>query len=145
MLIMGYKNIIPLANCLKKMDEKLIFIVDDDKVILNLLEYTFKSREGYEVKTFSSGEECLKNIDLKPDIIVLDHLFYLQGETGMSGLETLKELRKKNYSIPVIILSAQDDLSLIREFIKNGAIKYIPKADYFIDTLVESVEKVMSN
>lgn len=127
------------------MEEKLIFIVDDDKVILNLLEYTFKSREGYEVKTFSSGEECLKNLDMKPDVIVLDHLFYLQGETSMSGLETLKALRKKNLTVPVIILSSQNDLALIREFIKNGAIKYIPKADYFIDTLIESVEKVMSN
>jgi DNA-binding NtrC family response regulator len=127
------------------MEEKLIFIVDDDKVILNLLEYTFKSREGYEVKTFYSGEECLKNLDLKPDLIVLDHLLYLSGEDNMTGLDTLKELRKKDNDVPVIILSAQNDISLVREFIQNGAIKYIPKADYFIDTLLESVEKVMAN
>jgi DNA-binding NtrC family response regulator len=127
------------------MDDKLIFIVDDDKVILNLLEYTFKSRAGYCVKTFDSGEECLKNLDLDPDLIVLDHLFYLRGVVGMSGLETLKELRKINPVVPVIILSGQEDLGLIREFIKYGAIKYIPKADYFIDVLVESVEKVVDN
>ena len=127
------------------MDDKLIFIVDDDKVILNLLEYTFKSREGYNVKTFGSGEECLQNLNLNPDLIVLDHLFYLRGVDGMSGLETLKELRIKSPDVPVIILSGQEDLALIREFIKNGAIKYIPKADYFIDVLVESVEKVVAN
>jgi DNA-binding NtrC family response regulator len=127
------------------MDDKLIFIVDDDKVILNLLEYTFKSREGYNVMTFESGEECLKNIGLGPDLIVLDHLFYLRGINGMSGLETLKELRKVKPDVPVIILSGQEDIALIREFIKNGAVKYIPKADYFIDVLVESVEKVMFN
>jgi DNA-binding NtrC family response regulator len=127
------------------MDDKLIFIVDDDKIILNLLEYTFKSREGYNVRTFDSGEECLNNLHLNPDLIVLDHLFYLRGASGMSGLETLKELRVKKPDIPVIILSGQEDLTLIREFIKNGAIKYIPKADYFIDVLVESVERVMTN
>jgi DNA-binding NtrC family response regulator len=127
------------------MDDKLIFIVDDDKVILNLLEYTFKSKEGYNVKTFDSGEECLNNLHLKPDLIVLDHLFYLRGVNGMSGLETLKEIRIKSPDIPVIILSGQEDLALIREFIKNGAVKYIPKADYFIDVLVESVEKVVAN
>ena len=127
------------------MDDKLIFIVDDDKVILNLLEYTFKSREGYNVKTFDSGEECLGNLHLDPDLIVLDHLFYLRGVNGMSGLETLKEIRIKSPDVPVIILSGQEDLALIREFIKNGAIKYIPKADYFIDVLVESVEKVVAN
>jgi two-component system, OmpR family, response regulator len=126
------------------MDEKLIFIVDDDKVILNLLEYTFKSREGFEVKTFNSGEDCLLNMNMSPDLIVLDHLFYLQGKESMSGLETLKQLRKIDLNVPVIILSGQEDISLIREFIKNGALKYIPKEDYFIDVLVESVEKIVS-
>lgn len=126
------------------MEEKLIFIVDDDKVILNLLEYTFKSLAGFEVRTFNSGEECLKHIDLKPDLIVLDHMFCLHG-SFMSGLETLKELKKIDKDIPVIILSSQDDKLLIREFILHGASKYIPKEDYFIDTLVESVEKVIAN
>ena len=134
-----------LYNNAFDMDDKLIFIVDDDKVILNLLEYTFKSREGYNVRTFDSGEECLSNLHLNPDLIVLDHLFYLRGIDGMSGLETLKELRIQNPDIPVINLSGQEDLALIREFIKNGAVKYIPKADYFIDVLVESVEKVVAN
>jgi DNA-binding NtrC family response regulator len=127
------------------MDEKLIFIVDDDKVILNLLEYTFKSREGYEVRTFGSGEECLNNLNLKPDLIVLDHIFDLRGVETMSGLETLKELQKKGENIPVIILSGQKDKSLVSEFQKNGAKKYIQKSDYFVDTLIESVEKVIAN
>jgi len=134
-----------LFNDAFDMDDKLIFIVDDDKVILNLLEYTFKSREGYNVRTFDSGEDCLNNLHLNPDLIVLDHLFYLRGINGLSGLETLKELRIKCPDVPVIILSGQEDLTLIREFIKNGAVKYIPKADYFIDVLVESVEKVVAN
>ena len=135
----------PFFNDAFDMDDKLIFIVDDDKVILNLLEYTFKSREGYNVRTFDSGEDCLNNLHLNPDLIVLDHLFYLRGINGLSGLETLKELRIKCPDVPVIILSGQEDLTLIREFIKNGAVKYIPKADYFIDVLVESVEKVVAN
>lgn len=126
------------------MDEKLIFIVDDDKVILNLLEYTFKSREGYEVKTFSSGEDCLDNINLNPDLIVLDHKFYLQGGESMSGLDTLKELNKRKENIPVIILSGQEDIELIHEYISNGAKQYIPKEDYFIDILLESVEKTIA-
>ena len=124
------------------MEEKLIFIVDDDKVILNLLEYTFKSKEGYEVKTFSSGEECLENIDLNPDLIVLDHIFDKRGEITMTGLETLKQLRKTNQKVPVIILSGQGDSSLVREYEMNGALNYISKSDYFVDNLVDSVEKV---
>lgn len=127
------------------MDDKLIFIVDDDRIILNLLEYTFKSKEGYEVRTFFSGEDCLKNLEMNPDLIVLDHLFYLQGNESMTGLDTLIELKKRNNDVPVIILSSQDDVTLVREFIKNGATKYIPKVDYFVDALVESVDKAVSN
>jgi len=127
------------------MDDKLIFIVDDDRIIQNLLEYTFKSKEGYEVKTFFSGEDCLENLEMNPDLIVLDHLFYLQGNERMSGLDTLIELKKRKNDLPVIILSAQDDVTLVKEFIKNGASKYIPKSDYFVDALVESVDKVIAN
>ncbi len=126
------------------MDDKLIFVVDDDKVILNLLEYTFKSREGYVVHTFNSGEECLANIGLIPDLIVLDHLFSVNGKQSMSGLDTLKKLRKLNVKVPVIILSGQEDITLIKEFIGNGATKYIAKEDYFIDVLIESVEKIIA-
>ena len=127
------------------MDEKLIFIVDDDKVILNLLEYTFKSKEGYDVKTFASGEDCLNSMGLNPDLIVLDHFFALRDGKSKSGLEILKELRLTNQGTPVIILSGHEDTDLISEYVKHGAVHYIPKTDYFIDDLVESVEKVMAN
>ena len=53
---------------------KTIFFVDDDKMILNLLEYTFQSRQDYQVITFQTGEECLENLDQKPRLIVLDHI-----------------------------------------------------------------------
>ena len=123
------------------MNEKLIYIVDDDKVILHLLEYTFKSRGGYEVKTFSSGEDLLKGMDQMPDLVVLDHLF----QDKMSGLETLKELRKTSTDLPVIILTGQNDSELKKEFIRNGAFSFINKSDYFIDTIIESVETIFPN
>ena len=53
---------------------KLIFFIDDDKVILNLLEYTFQARQDYDVVCYQTGEECLENIIQKPSLIVLDHI-----------------------------------------------------------------------
>jgi len=121
------------------MANKLVFFVDDDKMILNLLEYTFKSRQGIEVKTFFSGEECLQNMHLKPDLIILDHLFPT-NKGQMSGMETLKKLKEADKKVTVIVLSAQQDEKLIPEFLKNGAKKYISKDEYFIDELIESIE-----
>lgn len=122
------------------MDNKLIFFVDDDKMMLDLMEYTFKCREGYEVKSYYSGEDCIRNINLSPNLIVLD--YYLGNDKGesMSGLETLKKLQKLGKNIPVIILSREKDKTTIKEFIKLGAKKYVVKDDYFIDTLIETIE-----
>ena len=51
---------------------KLIFFIDDDKMILNLLEYTFQSRQDYDVVCYNTGEECLENLHREPSLIVLD-------------------------------------------------------------------------
>ena len=120
-------------------NNKLVFFVDDDKMILNLLEYTFKSRQGIQVKTFFSGEECLKNMHLKPSLVVLDHIFP-EDKGYMSGMEVLKKLKEIDKNITVIVLSSQQDENLISEFLKNGAKKYISKDDYFIDDLITSID-----
>ena len=118
--------------------EKLIFFVDDDKMMLNLLEYTMKNRQNYDIRTFNSGEDCLKNMELKPNLIVLDHIF--NGTSKMSGIEVLKEIKKVNKLLPVVILSSTEDQSIAKEFLMNGASRFILKNDYFIDTLMEAID-----
>lgn len=125
------------------MRAKLIFVVDDDRIIQNLLEYTFNSREGYDVMVFSNGEECIQNLTLKPDLIVLDHLFLNNGASMMNGLDVLEEIRKKNKKVPVLVLSSQPSKELIEDFYKKGATSYIGKEDYFIDTLIDSIENIL--
>jgi FixJ family two-component response regulator len=124
--------------------EKLIFFVDDDKMILNLLEYTFKSRDGYKVKTFRTGEECLNSISERPSLIVLDHVFMVENSQFSSGIEILKKLREINKVVPVIMLSGIDNNTITEEYLKNGATKFIVKDSYFIDTLIESIENELA-
>ncbi len=121
-----------------------IFFVDDDKMILNLLEYTFQSRQDYQVITFMTGEECLENLDQKPRLIVLDHILSGPGEERLSGLETLREIRKIDQDIPVVILTGQGDDSLLSEFLENGANRYLTKDDFFIDSLIETIQQVIT-
>jgi len=124
------------------MSQKLVFFVDDDKMILHLLEYVFHNMENYTFKSFTSGEECLKNINLNPDVIVLDHLFTIGDKSMMSGMETLKKILEVNKSSKVIMLTSQENKELIPEFIKNGAKKYIAKDSYFIDSLVDAIKEI---
>jgi len=86
-----------------------IFFIDDDKVILNLMEFTFQSRHDYDVVCYQTGEECLENLGLNPRLIVLDHILAGAGENKLNGLDTLKEIRKVNKEIPVVILTGQGE------------------------------------
>jgi CheY-like chemotaxis protein len=122
---------------------RLIFFIDDDKVILNLLEYTFQSRRDYEVVCYKTGEECLENLHQNPNLIVLDHILESMDEDSLNGLETLKEIRKVNKEVPVVILTGQGDDQLLSEFMENGADKYLTKDDYFINSLIETIEQAL--
>jgi DNA-binding NarL/FixJ family response regulator len=121
--------------------DKLIFFVDDDKMMLNLMEYTFKCREGFEIKSYFSGEHCIKNLHLNPELIVLDYYLGSDEENALTGLDTLRKINLMNSNIPVVILSREKDQETIAEFIKEGAMKYVVKDDYFIDTLIDTIEE----
>ncbi len=121
-----------------------IFFIDDDKVILNLMEFTFQSRHDYEVICYHTGEECLENLHLNPRLIVLDHILSGAGEDKLNGLDTLKEIRKVNKDIPVVILTGQGDDTLLTEFMENGANRYLTKDDFFIDSLMETIQQMLS-
>ncbi len=122
---------------------RLIFFIDDDTVILNLLEYTFQSRHDYDVVCFKTGEECLENLHMNPSLIVLDHILEGADDASLNGLETLKEIRKINKDIPVVILTGQGDDKLLTAFMEHGADRYLTKDDFFIDSLVETIAQVL--
>jgi len=123
---------------------KLIFFIDDDKMILNLLEYTFQSRQDYDVVCYQTGEECLENLHQEPSLIVLDHILAGTGENTLNGMDTLIEIRKLNQEIPVVILTGQGDDELLSEFMDKGANRYLTKDDFFIDSLIETIQQMIS-
>ncbi len=119
---------------------KLIFIVDDDKIILHLMEYVLQGKNDYNIKSFLSGEECLRNMYLNPDLVVLDYILNASDNHAMDGLETLIKLKKMNSNLPVIILSGNTDDHTSVEMLKNGATKVLRKDDWFVDRLEEHIE-----
>ena len=123
--------------------KKLIFFVDDDKMIINLLEYTFQSREQYDVRSFYSGEECLAAMSLNPDLIVLDHVLVGHKENSLNGMETLEKIKEINEDVPVIVLTGFGNDELLAEFMEKGAARFLTKDDYFIDSLIETIGEVL--
>jgi DNA-binding NtrC family response regulator len=124
------------------MDRKLVFFADDEKIILNLVEYVFNIYEGYELKTFDSGEACIEHLHLKPEVIVLDHNF-LSKPGMLTGMEALRKVKEKLPCVKVIMLTAQGNSKMIDEFMEAGAYRYIAKDGFFIDTLKTELESLL--
>jgi len=101
---------------------KKILIIEDDPGIRSGLEDDFRF-EGYEVESAENGTDGLKmGIENAPDLIVLDIML-----PGISGLEVCKELRKKNVTVPIIMLTAKSQDIDIVVGLELGADDYVTK------------------
>ncbi len=101
---------------------KIVFIVDDEPAISKLLSYWVKDKWKYQTQVFSNGEDVLRNLHQKPDLILLDIML-----PGLDGLETLKRIKQIDENLPVIILSAQGSIEVAVEALRYGAFDYFPK------------------
>ncbi len=101
---------------------KLIFIVDDEQSISKLLTYWVKDKWKYDVEVFTNGEDVLRRIGAKPDLILLDIML-----PGMNGIDILKRVKQIDENLPVIILSAQGSIEVAVEALKFGAFDYFSK------------------
>lgn len=99
-----------------------ILLVDDEPSILRTLSGLL-SDEGFEVKTASNGYEALKFIDSEsPDLVLLDIWM-----PGIDGIETLKEIKKDNPFIQVVIITGHGTIETAIKATKLGAFDFIEK------------------
>ena len=101
-----------------------ILVVDDDPANLELLARRL-ARTGYRSQCVSGGQEALDLLEERRfDLILLDHMM-----PGMTGLEVLEKLKHspRLRTIPVIMLSAADDIDLMVQCVLHGAEDYVSK------------------
>ena len=118
---------------------KHIFIVEDNEIYSMILDYILSKDSIYKFVSFNSGEECIKNLYLNPDIIILDY-----GLPGINGYETLLEIKKQNPHIHVVILTAHEDEKLKQELLLAGADDYILKQGHAEKQIIEKIENILN-
>ncbi len=102
--------------------QKKILIVDDDATIRRTLEL-FLTAEGYAIRSSANAEGAMAAIALdQPDIILSD--VYMPGKTG---LEIPSMLRELDLTIPIILITGQDDLVTTIKAMQEGAYDYLTK------------------
>jgi len=99
-----------------------ILIVDDEKNYLIVLEELLGS-EGYEVIAVDNSMEALEHIG-NPD---LDLVITDMKMPGISGMELLEEIKKINFELPVIVMTAYGTIEMAVDAMKKNAYDYITK------------------
>jgi CheY-like chemotaxis protein len=123
--------------------DKLIYIVDDDPFITKLIEKRLSS-DGFRVESFEYGEDCLKAMNKKPDLIILDYYFTKPGHEVMNGMEVFDKLKAVNPDILVVMLSGQERGEIVLELARKGIDDYVIKDNNLIDNLISSITELLS-
>lgn len=107
-----------------------ILLVEDDHLLADGILRALK-REGFTSNHIADGKEAVCHINVEPpDIVILD-----LGLPDMDGMEVLKKIRSQNSSLPVLILTARDQLEDKISGLDGGADDYLTKPFEFQELL----------
>jgi two-component system, OmpR family, aerobic respiration control protein ArcA len=123
----------------KKMDPKVILIIEDDETMRNALKRIFEA-ESYVVRLASDGTELTTVLDdVPPDLIILD-----VGLPWMNGLELgqLMKDHKDLKKIPLIFVTGQSSDAEMKAAFEIGADEFIRKP-FEIEGLRKTVENLL--
>ena len=85
------------------MKNKLIYVVDDEKKIRDLIS-SYLMKDGFDVQAFEDGESAYAQFKSEPsDMLIIDIMM-----PGMDGFDLCRELRKIS-GVPIIMVSAKDE------------------------------------
>lgn len=120
------------------MGEKKILVVDDEKHILELIQFNLESN-GYNVLTCDNGEEAVRIASKeKIDLMILDLML-----PGIDGIEVCKRIRNSdNRNLPIIMLTAKGEENDKIKGLDIGADDYMTKP-FSIRELLARINAVM--
>lgn len=119
----------------------MLLIIDDDIAVQTSLSLLLR-KEGFDVKSASNPEDALELMDEQtPELALLDMNFSIET-SGSEGLRTLRRIRSRFPSVPVILITGWGSIDLAVEGMKAGAKDFITKP-WQNDYLVQSVNTVL--
>ncbi|MBC8996631.1 sigma-54-dependent Fis family transcriptional regulator [Pseudomonas sp. N40(2020)] len=114
-----------------------VMVVDDESSIRNAVEQ-WLSLSGFDVQLFSRAEECLAALPAHfPGVIVSDVRM-----PGLSGLELLAEVQRRDADLPVILLTGHGDVPMAVEAMRDGAYDFLEKP-FSPETLLGSLRRAL--
>lgn len=128
----------PPKEKLTEPSEKIIMLADDEPMLSDLLAELLESN-GYNVIKVSSGEEILRVLieEIKVDLAIIDY-----NMPGKNGIDTIKEIRNRNFNIPIILSTGSlkmEDEDSYPELNINDRIE----KPYEFETMLSAIRKLI--
>ena len=115
-----------------------ILVIDDEAEIREGLELLLKT-EGYQVSMADTGQSGLLRLGEKPyDLLLLD-----VSLPDRNGIELLKDIRRQDPHLPIVLITAYGSIEMARAAFKSGAMDYITKPwsnDELLAQVAQAVE-----
>lgn len=121
-----------------------VLVVDDEQDFLETLTNRLKRRK-IDTAAAKSGEEALELMEDTPfDVVILD----IKMPGGMDGIETLREIRKRQPHAEIILLTGHASVETSIEGMKLGAFDYLLKPvnlEELLEKVYQAIEKQDKN
>ena len=110
-------------------NKEIVYLLDDDPVFSYALELWFEV-QGYRIKTFSNAYSFLEGLkQCKPDIVILDFAINDDYEGIKTGADVAKRLSETYNNLPVVMLSAQENIQIAVDLFAMQIVDYVIKDD----------------
>ena len=117
-----------------------IFLVEDDIMVATLMKQALSKNDKFELHHFTTAEDCIANLHLRPDIVTIDY-----NLPGMDGLTLMDKVKIFDQNIMVIICSGQESVEVVISCYRKGAQDYILKSENMIADVETSVNNLAMN
>lgn len=128
-------------------NKPLIFIVDDDEMLTMMLSDHLSRQQKYRISEFSTGEECLSNLNQNPQFLVLDYNLDSAFPEAQNGVEIAKKIKNVLPYAGIILHTSEAANEQAQLALKHGAIacimkngKAFSKIETIIDTYIKALE-----
>jgi len=118
--------------------DTIVYVIDDDESARSSLEFLLDVA-GVRVRPFSSGDAFLKSSPPLTGACVITDI----RMPGVSGIELTETIKRKDPSVPVIVITGHADVPLAIQAMKAGAADFIEKP-FEDDIILSAIERAVS-
>lgn len=118
-------------------EEPIVYVVDDEDDVRQSIEHLVESM-GIFVKSYDRAEDFLKDVTDEPVGCLVTDVRML----GMGGVALVNEIKKRNWILPIIVVTAHADVRMALDLVQMGAMTLLEKP-YRQQELWESITKAL--